>query len=63
MLPANRMLVETDGPWPYGGQFAGRPTESSFIKETVAAIAHLRCTTIDDIATATTANARTLFGV
>jgi TatD DNase family protein len=63
MLPSNRMLVETDGPWPYGGQFAGRPTEPAFIKETVAAIAHLRCTTIDDIATSTTANARALFGV
>jgi TatD DNase family protein len=63
MIPANRMLVETDGPWQYGGQFAGRPTEPAFIKETVAAIAHLRCTTIDDIVTATTANARELFGI
>ncbi len=63
MIPVNRMLVETDGPWPYGGQFAGRLTEPAFIKETVAAIAHLRCTTIDDIATATTANARELFGI
>ena len=63
MLPGNRMLVETDGPWPYGGQFAGRPTEPAFITETVAAIAHLRCTTIEDIATSTTANARALFGV
>lgn len=63
MLPANRMLVETDGPWPYGGQFAGRLTEPAFIKETVAAIAHLRCATIDDIAASTTANARALFGV
>ena len=63
MLPANRMLVETDGPWPFGGQFAGRLTEPAFIKETVAAIAHLRCTTIDEIATSTTANARALFGI
>ena len=63
MLPANRMLAETDGPWPYGGQFAGRLTEPAFIKETIAAIAHLRCTTIDEIATATTANARALFGI
>jgi len=63
MLPANRMLVETDGPWPYGGQFAGRLTEPAFIKETVAAIAHLRCTTIDEIANSTTANARALFGI
>jgi TatD DNase family protein len=63
MLPANRMLVETDGPWPYGGQFAGRLTEPAFIKETVASIAHLLCTTIDEIATSTTANARALFGI
>ncbi len=63
MLPSNRMLVETDGPWPYGGQFAGQLTEPAFIKETVAAIAHLRCATIEEIAAATTANARALFGV
>jgi len=61
MLPANRMLVETDGPWPYGGQFAGRLTEPALIKETVAAIAHLRSTTIEEIATSTTANARAIF--
>jgi TatD DNase family protein len=63
MLPSNQMLVETDGPWPYGSQFAGRLTEPAFIKETVAAIAHLRCTTIDEIATSTTVNARALFGI
>ncbi len=63
MIPANRMIVETDGPWPYGGQFAGRLTEPAFIKETVAAIAHLRCTTIEEIATSTTANACALFGL
>lgn len=63
MLPANRMLVETDGPWPYGGQFAGRATEPAFIQETVAALAHLRCATIDEIANTTTANARALFGI
>jgi TatD DNase family protein len=63
MLPADRMLVETDGPWPYGGQFAGRLTEPAMIKEVVAAIAHLRCTTFEEIAAATTANARALFRI
>jgi TatD DNase family protein len=61
MLPAERILVETDGPWPYGGQFAGRLTEPAMIKEVIAAIAHLRCTTFDEIAAATDANARRLF--
>jgi TatD DNase family protein len=63
MLPADRILVETDGPWPYGGQFAGRLTEPAMIKEVVAAIAHLRCTTFEEIATSTTANARALFRI
>jgi TatD DNase family protein len=63
MLPLNRMLVETDGPWPYGGQFAGHPTEPAMIKETVAAIAHLRCATIEEIADSTTANARAIFAL
>ena len=63
MLPANRILVETDGPWPYGGQFAGRLTEPAMIKDVVAAIAHLRCATFEEIAAATTANARALFRI
>jgi len=63
MLPSNRILVETDGPWPYGGQFAGRLTEPAMIKEVVAAIAHLRCGTFEEIAESTTANTRALFRV
>jgi TatD DNase family protein len=63
MLPGDRILVETDGPWPYRGQFAGRLTEPAMIKEVVAAIAHLRCTTFEEIATSTTANARVLFRI
>ncbi len=63
MLPANRILVETDGPWPYGGQFAGRLTEPAMIKDVVSAIAHLRCTTFDEIAASTTTNARALFRI
>ncbi|MGB8413142.1 MAG: TatD family hydrolase [Candidatus Binatus sp.] len=63
MIPANRMLVETDGPWPYGGQFAGRLTEPAMIKDVVAAIAHLRCATFDEIAESTAANARALFRI
>lgn len=63
MIPSNRILVETDGPWPYGGQFAGRLTEPAMIKDVVAAIAHLRCTTFEEIAAATTANTRALFRI
>jgi TatD DNase family protein len=63
MIPANRILVETDGPWPYGGQFAGRLTEPAMIKDVVSAIAHLRCTTFQEIAASTTANARALFRI
>ncbi len=63
MIPADRMIVETDGPWPYGGQFAGRLTEPAMIKDVVAAIAHLRCTTFEEIEAATTANARALFRI
>jgi len=57
------MLVETDGPWAYGGQFAGRLTEPAMIREVAAAVAHLRCTTFEEIAESTTANARALFQV
>jgi TatD DNase family protein len=63
MLPLEKMLVETDGPWPYGGPFAGKLTEPAMVKDVVAAVAHLKCATFEEIATTTTANAQALFGV
>ena len=63
MVPLDQMMVETDGPWPYGGPFEGKATEPYFIADVISAIATIRGNSIDTIAQALTANAKTLFGI
>lgn len=63
MLPLNQMMVETDGPWPYGGPFEGKPTEPGFIADVISAIASIRGNSIEAVEQALTANAKTLFGI
>ncbi len=61
MVPLDRMLVETDGPFltpvPHRGQ-RNEPAYVPFIAERLAAV---RNTSVDEIAQATTANAERLF--
>jgi len=63
MVPLDQMMVETDGPWPYGGPFEGKPTEPNFIADVISAIARIRGSAIDAIAEAVATNAKTLFGI
>jgi TatD DNase family protein len=63
IVPLSRMMVETDGPWPYGGPFEGRPTEPHFIADVISAIARIRGSSIDAIAEALATNAKYLFGI
>jgi len=42
IVPLNGMMVETDGPWPYGGPFEGRATEPGMIPDVIDAIARIR---------------------
>jgi TatD DNase family protein len=62
-IPLGRMLVETDGPWPYGGPFAGRPTEPAMVVEAVDAVAKLLGLRRELVGAVTTANARALFRI
>lgn len=41
-FPLSQLMVETDGPWPYEGQFAGRMTVPSMTRDAVAEIAAIR---------------------
>lgn len=41
-FPLDRLLVETDGPWPFEGPYAGRRTEPEMVLDSVRAIAALR---------------------
>jgi len=63
MVPLDRMMVETDGPWPYGGPFEGKATEPYFIADVISAIATIRGNSLDMIAQALAANAKTLFRI
>jgi TatD DNase family protein len=62
-IPLGRMLVETDGPWPYAGPFAGRPTEPAMALEAVDAIAKVLGLRRELVGAVTTANARALFRI
>ncbi len=63
IVPIEQMMVETDGPWPYGGPFEGKPTEPSFIADVISAIARIRNLSISAIAHALASNAQRLFGI
>lgn len=63
LVPLDQMMVETDGPWPYGGSFEGKATEPCFLADVVSAMATIRGNSVDTIAHALAANAKTLFGI
>ncbi len=62
-IPLNRILVETDGPWPHGGPFADRPTEPAMVVEAVDAIAKVLGLRRELVGAVITANARALFRI
>ncbi len=63
IVPLSQMMVETDGPWPYKGPFAGRLTEPAMVADAVAAIARIKGESIESVAQATSANAKQLFAM
>ena len=60
-VPADRLLVETDAPYLAPIPMRGRRNEPAFVVHTAAKVAALRCTTVEDLASTTTANIRHLF--
>lgn len=63
MAPSDRLLVETDAPYLAPVPYRGRRNEPAYVVETARQLAVLRQTTLEEIAAATTANFRTLFGL
>jgi TatD DNase family protein len=63
LVPFAQLMVETDGPSPFGGPFEGKPTEPAFIPEVVAAIAKIRGSSVDAVVTALATNAKSLFEI
>jgi TatD DNase family protein len=62
-VPLSSLVIETDGPWPYGGEFEGRPTEPTFLGRVVQEIATIKGVTTDEVAEIVTENAVRLFGL
>ncbi len=62
-IPLEHLVVETDCPYLTPAQEAGKRNEPMFIKHTIARIADIKGITFDEVANATTQNAKTLFGL
>jgi len=60
-VPLHNLVIETDGPWPYGGEFEGRPTEPTFLGRVVQEVATIKGVTTDEVAKIVTENAVRLF--
>ncbi len=62
-VPLERLLLETDAPYLSPVPHRGQRNESAYIPLIAQRIADLRGISLDEVAAATTANARRLFGV
>lgn len=61
--PADRLLVETDSPYLAPVPHRGRRNEPAFVVDVARAVAELRGESLEDVAAATTRNARTFYGL
>jgi TatD DNase family protein len=62
MVPADRVLVETDAPYLAPEPYRGKPNEPAYVTAVGAALAAARSADVADIAELTRANAVTVFG-
>jgi len=60
-VPLNRLIVETDSPYLAPIPHRGRTNEPAYVVETVKKIAELKGLTYEEVAAATTKNARTAY--
>jgi TatD DNase family protein len=61
-VPLANLLLESDGPWPYGGEFAGQPTTPAMVARVAEEVARLKGVSLQAVQEVTTANARRVFG-
>lgn len=62
-VPLEQLLVESDGPWRFGGEFKGRGGEPAMVARVVETIAALKRLPVAEVADQLTANARRCFGL
>jgi TatD DNase family protein len=61
-MPLDSLVIETDAPYGAPQSRRGKRNEPSLVVEAARQIAELKGISIEEVATATTANARRLFG-
>jgi len=62
-VPLEHLLLETDCPWLAPVPYRGRRNEPAYVTYIAAHIAELRGISVEEVADATTANARGVFGI
>jgi len=62
-IPLDKLLLETDAPYLTPVPFRGKVNEPAYVRNIAEHHAAIRGITFDELARATTANARTLFGL
>lgn len=60
--PLRNLLLESDGPWPYGGEFAGQATMPTVVARLAAEVAFLKGVSLEEVRDVVWDNARRLFG-
>jgi TatD DNase family protein len=61
-VPLEHLLLESDGPWSYGGEFAGHLTTPAMVARVAFEVARLKGVSPQEVQERTTANASRLFG-
>ena len=62
-IPLEQMMVETDAPYMAPEPFRGKPSEPAHVRQIAEKLAEVKSLSIEEIAVATTANARKLFRI
>jgi TatD DNase family protein len=62
MVPLENLLLESDGPWPYGGEFAGHPTTPALVARVATAVAQLKGMALPEVHRIIAANVQRVFG-
>lgn len=61
-VPLENLLLESDGPWAYSGEFTGQLTTSALVARVAEEVAQLKGVPLADVQQVTTTNAYRLFG-